>query len=316
MHQLPLSLSHRYVQKKTELLLSFLNKFKEKKFFALAYYDVLTHDNQNGMSLMKKYIFDILEQLKKNQLIHKTMILLFSDHGTRVSSYVFSDHGFYEARLPFMYIILPKWFRKRHKEQSENLVQNSHMLSSNFDIYRTLLEIPQNVFQRRLKFKASASRTLGQSLFTAISSQRTCTLAGIPEQWCACVKLIRLPRNSTEGKTAGKRLIEEINQELHKKMPDKCLKYELKAVLEAQSHGIQGIAKLDSMKTVSSKQTILVTVEVLPSFARFRGWINLHQTNSRNNVEIERLDSYGNQSHCVPDHPQLSSLRHKCLCLD
>ena len=304
----------RYVEKRTQVLMDFLDKYKNKKFFAFAYYDILTHDNQNGMSLMKKYILDIIDKLKNNDLLRNSLIVFFSDHGTRISSYVYTDVGFYEARLPFMYVVVPPWFQNKRKTLYLNLKRNSRKLTSNFDIFKTLIHVVQNKFQSEEPSDKSA--TIGQSLFQNVLSNRTCQDAGIPEQWCACIKLIRLQSNKTVVKMAAEVLVDSINAELYKKVPRKCKMYKLHKILSAQSTAIQGIAKLDEMKTIYTGKNILVHVEVLPNLAKFRALVPLDGSENDNTIlQVERLDRYGGQSHCIEKDPRLSNLRHKCICV-
>ena len=299
----------KYAEKKTQLLLDFLDKYKEKKFFAFAYYDVLTHDNQNGMSLMKKYVSDIFEKITNTELHRKTLIVFFSDHGTRVSSYVYTDVGFYEARLPFMYIIFPQWFRRKYKKLHVNLQENSRKLTSNFDVYKTLLGIAHGTFHRMNQGKMTNKP--GISLLEPLSGNRTCKEAGVPSQWCACVKLAHISMNSRRAIFSAIRLVKSINRELESKAPGKCATYKLHRVVNAESPVIQGAVKLDTFKTMYTSNTIFVTVKVTPGPARFRGLV---PSEGNLDIEVERLDRYGNQSYCIRNDPRLSRLRHKCYC--
>ena len=291
------------------MLLDFLDKYKEKKFFAFAYYDVLTHDNQNGMSLMKKYAFHIFKTITNTELHRNTLIVFFSDHGTRISSYVYTDVGFYEARLPFMYILFPQWFRRKYKKLHANLQENSRKLTSNFDVYKTLLGVAQSTFHRMNQSKMTNKP--GISLLETLPGNRTCKEAGVPSQWCACVKLAQIPMNSQKIILSAIRLVKSINRELESKAPGKCTMYKLHRVMNAESPAIQGAVKLDTFKTMYTSNTIFVTVKVTPGPAMFRALVP-----SRGNldVEVERLDRYGNQSYCIEKDPLLSGLRHKCYC--
>ena len=299
----------RYAEKKTKLLLDFLDKYKEKKFFAFAYYDVLTHDNQNGMSLMKKYVSDIFQKITNTDLHRNTLIVFFSDHGTRISSYVNTNVGFYEARLPSMYIIFPQWFRRKYKQLHGNLQNNSRKLTSNFDVYKTILDVVHGTYRRNSQDKMTNKP--GISLLEPFPGNRTCEEAGVPSQWCACVKLVHMPVNSPRIILSAIRLVESINRELESKAPGKCIKYKLKRVINAKSPAIQGAVKLDTFKTMYTSKTIFVTVKVTPGLGRFRGLV---PSEDNFDIQVERLDRYGNQSYCIGNDPHLSTSRHKCYC--
>ena len=181
--------------------------------------------------------------------------------------------------------------------------------SQNFDVYKTLLDIVHGTYRRNSQGKLTNEP--GISLLEPIPGNRTCKEAGVPSQWCTCVKLVHMPVNSPRVILSAIRLVKAINKELESKAPGKCIKYRLERVFNAKSPAIQGVVKLDTFKTMYTSNNIFVTVEVTPGRNRFRGLV---PSEDNFDVEVERLDRFGNQSYCLGNDPYLSALRHKCYC--
>lgn len=49
--------------------------------------------------------------------------------------------GWYEERLPFIYIWLPDWFRNENPDAYQALKLNENRLTSPFDLYETFRDI-------------------------------------------------------------------------------------------------------------------------------------------------------------------------------
>ena len=102
--------------------------------------------------------------------------------------------------MPLMSFFFPIEFRQRHPKQLKQFRRNKvkgkeqlkidcfqHRLTSNFDIYRTLLNIATN----RLNESGSLeTNNKGLSLFTEIPRARTCQHADIPVNFCTCQETV------------------------------------------------------------------------------------------------------------------------------
>ena len=114
-------------------------KIREQKFFAFIFMAHLTHNNCNYAGYADLPVYTLLSQLFDNHLMEDTILFLFSDHGIRFGKMRETASGTIEERLPFLYIYLPRNFKT--SEIHENLVTNSHRLTTPFDIYATLLHV-------------------------------------------------------------------------------------------------------------------------------------------------------------------------------
>ena len=101
----------------------------------------LTHNEPNNASYADLPVHSLLEKLFDNNLMDDTILFLFSDHGIRYGDIRTTASGTYEERLPFLYIHLPKNYKT--PEIHNNLVINSHRLTTPYDIYATLIHIVQ-----------------------------------------------------------------------------------------------------------------------------------------------------------------------------
>ena len=164
-------------------LLSFFRRYKDKPKFAFSSHAVISHDNINTIGYADEYLKAFLETFKKEAFLNNTLLIIFADHGARFSGLRKTIQGKLEERFPFMSITTPKWFRERHADLYNNLVNNSRVLTSPFDVYATLRHI--------LSYPQYPSEIItGQSLFTRIDKKiRTCASAGVDDHWCPCLDL-------------------------------------------------------------------------------------------------------------------------------
>jgi len=92
------------------------------------------------------------------------------DHGARIGPLRNSMEGSLEERLPWLSIVLPKWFSKQYPELAANMKHNQHVVTSAFDVHATLRHF--------LSFPKVPPGQKTQSLLTKISHLRSCANAG------------------------------------------------------------------------------------------------------------------------------------------
>ena len=164
-------------------LLSFFRRYKDRPKFGFSSHAVISHDNINAIGYADEHLKAFLETFKKESFLDNTILIIFADHGARFSGFRKTIQGKLEERFPFMSITTPKWFREKHSDLYSNLVHNSRVLTSPFDVYATLRHI--------LSYPQYPSEIItGQSLFTRINEKnRTCASAGVDDHWCPCLDL-------------------------------------------------------------------------------------------------------------------------------
>ena len=167
-----------------EYLLSFLRAYKDKPKFSLITHAVISHQDLNPIGYVDDDLKSVLQTMESENLLKNTMLIIFGDHGIRFSGLRKTIQGKLEERLPFISITLPEWFKEKYPDLYSNLVHNSKILTTPFDVYAT--------FRHILSYPGypASEITTGQSLFSKIDGgNRTCENAGVEEHWCPCLNL-------------------------------------------------------------------------------------------------------------------------------
>jgi hypothetical protein len=154
--------------------------------------------------------------------------------------------------------------------------------------------------------------TIGSSPFRGISKNRTCKQAGIPDEYCICAKETHLNTDDERVKTAARDLVAYINSDLLAGTINQglCSPLSLKHILSAHmlTLGPQ-VAQPKGFRVLYR-----VMVQVMPSKALFEGTIEVNAWSKQGNIvgDVNRINSYGNQPHCVTD----SIVQLYCFCTD
>ena len=116
-------------------------------------------------------------------VLQDTVLFLLSDHGTHGIWYNDYEIGATEHKLPMLYVVAPDWLMKDRPTWLHALRDNQHRLVTPRDVYTAIMQLAAypNVYE----FEARE-----HSLFETISAKRTCSDAGIPEQFCACRRVV------------------------------------------------------------------------------------------------------------------------------
>jgi len=93
------------------------------------------------LSLMDDDLVDFFDTLNEETL-NRTAIIIMSDHGLHMGlSYLFSDQGRTEHKLPHLTTLIPERFLNEYPVLRTNLDNNEQKLISAYDIYATLRDI-------------------------------------------------------------------------------------------------------------------------------------------------------------------------------
>lgn len=129
---------------------------------------------------------DFLQGLKSDGILDESMVVLLADHGIRFGEIRQTIQGWYEERLPMNFISLPSWFKEENPTKYENLLINSHRLTSTYDLYMTLQDVLSSSVNN-YNISESLACPSCKSLFSVIPENRSCLHAGVPEEWCTCI---------------------------------------------------------------------------------------------------------------------------------
>ncbi|XP_056637215.1 uncharacterized protein LOC130445544 [Diorhabda sublineata] len=160
--------------------------FKNNPSFGIFWMNTFSHNFINSPSRMDKIFKVFFEELGNFGILNDSMVVLLADHGIRFGDIRQTIQGWYEERLPMNFISIPTWFQRQHPDKYENFKQNSKKLTSTYDLYVTLQDVLSSSVEN---YTVTGSRVCANctSLFSKIPEKRSCSEAGIPEKWCACV---------------------------------------------------------------------------------------------------------------------------------
>ncbi|PSN37412.1 hypothetical protein C0J52_21222 [Blattella germanica] len=145
-----------------------------------------------------------------------------------------------------------------------------------------------------------------------LPKDRTCEDAGIPDDYCICARETKLSNNDTRVKRAAIDLVIYINTVLLGKTIRQglCAPLQLSSILSAYLVSLGPKAA----KPEGFRVMYRVVIEVSPSKGQFEGTIELDAWREKGRVigDVNRLNIYGQQSHCIAD----KLLRFYCYCAD
>ena len=301
----------------------FFDMYPHMPKFSLLFHSELSHDGLNDLQLADKDTEAFLRAMNASGYLDNTLLILMADHGARFSSARQSVQGKFEERMPYMGFRFPACFERKYSEVMRNLRTNVHRLTTPYDIHATFLDI--------LKYDSSVNqgdiRQRGISLLKEIPRERTCVDAGIDAHWCVCLAWEAVSTDDTNVKAAANaivRLINELTGIKRHLCRSLALDYVTSAVRYSPSDRIlryRGskdddgrIADLSGSMSVTNVLYQLMLV-MSPGGGVFEATVK-HDVNrnqfSANVKEISRINTYGQQPHCVAD--ELPHLRQFCYC--
>ena len=203
----------------------FYSAYPDTPKFSLSILSDITHDEVDDLGVAEDEILSFIKEMEQLGYLEKTIMLIFGDHGPRFSRYRSTMHGKLEERLPFFSFSVPSWFQKEHPKLHENLLANSDILTSHFDIHATLKHI--------LSYpEAPSDKTVGQSLLTRLNQSRTCEEIGVEAHWCPCLAWTNLNASTPLALDLAKKVVEYINNltSTSQKLKKLCERLKLKNV--------------------------------------------------------------------------------------
>ncbi|XP_073234705.1 uncharacterized protein [Porites lutea] len=310
-----------------EYMLSYFRAYRNTPKFSFVSLAPLTHENINSLGYADDDFKILLQHLKEESFLNSTFLVVFGDHGPRFSALRQTIQGKLEERLPFLSITTPKWFPVQYPKLYNNLVHNSGVLTTPFDLYATLRHI--------ITYPEYPSGiTTGQSLFSRIDEGiRTCTIAGVEEHWCPCLNLEEISVNEPIIGQLAEFVVSHMNKLLSQnpKVAKLCQKLVLKDVKSAfrdmPSETLQFFKKSKRDEICDScgleyggksKNTLVLDtlyqlqLVTFPNDGFYEASVRMKKGSPSIVGEISRLDTYKDQIFCLQDlYPRV---RKYCYC--
>ncbi|XP_043463756.1 uncharacterized protein LOC122499454 [Leptopilina heterotoma] len=273
----------------------FAVKFQNTPYFGFFWTNAVTHNSLSSLSILDPGILSRLQHLEREGVMNDSMIIFLSDHGIRFGEFRKTFMGWYEERLPFFYIWLPKWFRDENPEAYRSLTANQNRLTSPFDLYETLRDI-------LMRADGDAASSTGcskcQSLFKTVPDERGCEDAGISSHWCVCSVFEKNSSPSSEIVTQGaKKIVEHIEnivENYKNNLGERlCSKLNLDKIIR--------FYKVLSTDNKNSSAEYYYMVQLAPGGAKFEATVHYYGSGnySINAEEINRIDSYKESAKCL-----------------
>ena len=308
-------------------LLSYFRAYKSTPKFAFISHAAITHQNPNTIGYVDEDFKVFLQRMKEESFLNSTFLIIFGDHGLRFSKWRKTVQGKLEERLPFLSITTPQWFSEQYPDLYNNLVHNSRVLTTPFDVYATIRHI--------ISYPEYPSGIItGQSLFNRIDEgNRSCADAGVEDHWCPCLNLEEisvdepvieqlaefvvnyidhvLSRNPKVTKLCQKLVLKEVKSAF-RDMPSETMQFFEKSKRDeiCDSCGIEyGDKSTNTLVRDTLYQLQLVTS---PNEGFYEVSVRMKKGVPSLVGDISRLDTYKDQIYCLQDmHPLV---RKYCYC--
>ena len=287
-----------------------------QRLFAINIITKPGHDEENDVERIDDTLAQSLNRLHQKDAFNKTIIIMMGDHGPRFGKVRLTKNGYFEERLTFFSMILPKWFRKKYSQIVRNLRKNRNRLTTPFDVHQTLKTILNGNYDKLQQTTSSVYKhqLRGIELFREIPNNRTCRSAGIPQFYCPCFETKENKVDSKLSKKLARDLVTNINGMLRKRKYDsKCVELQLKEVLQVTSMKDDSLSKENTSSSSSWPGLYKIVVETKPGGGIFEGFLLYNKKLKQTKFEetVSRLNLYGRHGKCID-----SGFEKYCYCKD
>lgn len=281
----------------------FSTVFKSALYFGVCWINNFSHSSNAIPTAVDERVAQFFHQLNETGAFNTTFVIFLSDHGMRWGEIRRTTIGWFEERLPFIYIWVPEWFKQKHLEFYINLKTNRNRLTSPFDLHLTLREILARSRQDDITWIPEGCPGCPKcvSLFSEVPAERDCEDAGITPNWCTCNKYRRMPIEDKTSQAIALQVLSGINSKLKKavNVSASCAELTLDHVIDVQRE-----------VTTVSHDDFIVTFDTFPGGAVFEATVRRSNGDFHLMGDVSRITSYGNQSACVDD----AELKLYCYC--
>jgi hypothetical protein len=289
--------------------MDFGSVYKTHPHFGFFWSNGFSHEDFSQPSAMDGNIKDFLVNLRTRGILNDTVIFFFSDHGIRFGSVLKTLSGWYEVRLPFMFIWLPSWFQQKYPQFVKNLKVNRNRLTNPFDLHMTLQHLLELSGRSPNLTRSAESCPKCRSLFEKVPLDRTCEDAAIDSHWCACTPFENVEKSSKIIRKVIDFVLSHLNrfiEENGKSQDGKslCATLEFKEILES---------RVFVSNDISMSTDYLVSFVTKPANAELEATVRYWSDKNKFELigSVGRLDRYGDQSICIKHNKEL---RKYCYC--
>ncbi|CAK1552180.1 unnamed protein product [Leptosia nina] len=176
----------------------FAMNYRDDPFFGLFWMNSFSHNPAHRPEDADKMYEDFLNRLFYTGVLKNTFVIFFSDHGVRFGKDRLNVEGYYDDRMPILFVLPPTSFKYKNPRKYQALVINQFRLVTPYDMSKTIGEVLR-ISQGKEESIEYVRFNNHQSTFDIIPGNRTCQDVFISEKWCSCHKLYPLSENDVEG---------------------------------------------------------------------------------------------------------------------
>ncbi|KAH8244680.1 hypothetical protein KR032_001321, partial [Drosophila birchii] len=283
-----------------EFFYKIIPQHQRHRFFTFLWWTQGIDHLFNYGRLLDVIFLEMFELAARSGLLKSTLLLVVSNHGLNKGHFFETAQGKVEENLPLALLCYPKTMEEKFPHAIANLRANNHRLVTAYDLYATLLDLPnltsikdESVEQRSQELMALGENLpRGLSLFLPVPSYRDCSSAEVPSKYCMCQQNIKGSITELYVFKAAILIVQTINKILSKHIPP-CQKLSLKLVLAVD----EWWGKTDSIYT-----EILVSLLTTPGEGQFEGVVRYMGHKLNLNGPILRTNEYGNDSYCIDNY--------------
>lgn len=302
-------------------LKQFIETYKDKRRFGMSFLVELSHEYQNFLTYADDDIAEFLTWFKTSGQLDNTVLIVFSDHGSRIETVRNTPVGRLEDRLPMLHLVLPKSLRSKHPEFHSILKENENRVATAFDVHQTISDVLYQRFNNPTKSYVSG-KVRGISLFQPLPTDRSCAEAWIPENYCPCYTSVSVDLDSPIVHKIAQQMVQDLNKRLQHLQ--ECVQLTLNKVrdvgkisqplqvTETEGTGLTGILFFKAKPPdLDHSQRYEISIETKPGLGTFEAtYIAYNEEQFALMGDIVRTNKYGDQSDCITE----KLLRPICYC--
>ncbi|XP_017863970.1 PREDICTED: uncharacterized protein LOC108614381 [Drosophila arizonae] len=282
----------------------FANRYLNNSFFGFFWTSTHSHDTISQTRSMDEYLKEYMQGLVAQGILENSIVIFFSDHGLRFGPTRDSWSGYFEERLPFLFIWLPEFMRQAYPEFVDALRVNRKRLTTPYDLHLTLKHILS------LTGRVGSQEDLGgakdcpqcQSLFKPIPLNRSCADVSIEDHWCTC----RTFKRTTDKilTRLAQHTVEHINSLLaNGSYLNRCEPLQLNQI----EHAYRADANAFDPRHV---RIYMLTLTTLPNYAKYEATLRYDKLQPKHNKirltgSVSRLNSYRGYIGCLGRDPMI-----------
>ena len=298
-------------QVQIDYLKQFIQTYKNQRRFALSFLVELSHEYQNFLTYGDNDFVDFLKWFKHSGYMNNSILVFFSDHGSRIEKIRNTAVGRIEDRMPMLYMVIPPSLKAKYAHIDQALRENENRVITAHDVHQTLVDVLNQDYQKPTK-SFFDNRARGISLFQEVPLGRSCAEAWIPENYCPCYTSVPInAQNNPVVQEIALQMVSDLNSRVQH-LPE-CVELKLSEIrdvrkvtqaleyLHSEKSGLTGLSVFRFMEPEKEQtERYEISIETLPGKGTFDAtYIVFSESGIKRLGDIVRTNKYGNQSACI-----------------